>query len=99
MTFTLRSLAFCFFIHIIIICHEIPQLSVCLHQVVLCEEICIACDVLFIFATTSLQCRCNITTLQRHCNDVVRASVSFLFAFMHTEPLLKRGRIFFSCNN
>ena len=48
MTFTLRSQAFYFFIYITIICHEISQFSVCLHQVVLCEGICIACDALFI---------------------------------------------------
>ena len=37
MTFTLRSQAFCFFIRISIICHEISKLSVDPHQVVLCE--------------------------------------------------------------
>ena len=46
MTFTLRSQAFCFFIHIAIICHEISQFSVCPQQVVLCEGISIACDAL-----------------------------------------------------
>ena len=44
MTFTLRSQAFCFFIHITIICHEIPQFIVC--PLVLCEGICITFDVL-----------------------------------------------------
>ena len=48
MTFILRSQAFCFYIHITIICHEIPQFSVCPHQVVLYEGICFACDALFI---------------------------------------------------
>ena len=47
MTFTFRSQAFCSFIHITIICHEISQFSVCPHQVVLCKGICIACDALF----------------------------------------------------
>ena len=35
MTFTLRSQAFCFFVHITIMCHDISQFSVCPHQVVL----------------------------------------------------------------
>ena len=49
MTFTLRSQAFCFFIHITIICNEISQFSVCPHQVVLCEGISIPCDALLKF--------------------------------------------------
>ena len=42
MTFTLRSQAFCVFIHVTFICHEISQFSVCPHKVVLCEGICTA---------------------------------------------------------
>ena len=50
MKFTLKLQAFCFFIHITILCHEIPQLNVCPHRVYLCEGICIDCDaLLFLF--------------------------------------------------
>ena len=49
MTFTLRSQAFCFFIRITIICHEISRYSVCPHEVVLFEGNCIACEALFFF--------------------------------------------------
>ena len=52
MTFILRSQAFCFFIHITIVCHEISQFSVCLQQVVLCEGICITCDASLSFKPT-----------------------------------------------
>ena len=48
MTFTLRSQAFCFFIFITIICHEISHFSVCPYQVVLCEGICIAYNALLL---------------------------------------------------
>ena len=76
MTFTLRSQAFCFFIHIIIICHDILQFRVCPHQVVLCDGICIACDALLCLWTPKVPWKWPMEAhLDYCCPHVIQTSI------------------------